>query len=286
MNENGNKKPGVIASLIVSLMALLILFRTAMLTSVTISPAYTDPELPSAIIRGTITDRNGNIIALQAPDYGFEIRENAHPSSMLAAFISLYTDENAISIESKIDGGARFIVVSGIPSLEESEMITEEIEKRGLEDSLSFTYRERRRLLVPEDSFRFIGMTDENMHGVSGLEKRLESYLMPEPVPGSGASIEGYSVRLTIDEGLQYTLSSLPLRGDAVIYDENGFILAITGDPDDDELDDLVLSISKDDETVYEKAPQEIPGGAIESGRMRVVTADPSDLELISSELL
>ena len=274
MNENGNK-PGLLAGILITIMAALTILRIILIISAPGSSGYRDPELPEVMIRGSIIDRNGEILALQAPDYGFLIKDDGTPSSILASFISGYTSENAISIENRIDNGASFIAITSIPSIEESEEIVASRGENGLDDALAFSYVERRKLLVPEASFPFIGRTDENLHGISGIEKTMDSFLSPLPTPGKD-SVTGATVMLTIDQEMQYKLSSLSLPGRTAIYLEDGSIAAITGIGDSD-INELVLTVTGAEGTIYRKEMSAPPENAVSMGPFLIAADDMSD---------
>ncbi len=265
MSENGNK-PGLISGILIAIAAALVIVRIALLISLPGPDGYKDPDLPSVLIRGSIVDRNGNILALQAPDYGFHITGDTHPGSELASFISAYTDENAISIENRIGNGESFIAITSIPSLEDIKGIDADIRKAGLSDSLSFSYVERRKLLVPQSAFPFIGSTDENLHGVSGIEKIMDGFLTPVPVPGTESAV-GATVMLSIDQDIQYSLSDLALPGKTVIYFSDGSIAAITGS-DGEDTADLILSVTGEAGTLYRNNEHKVCDDAARIGEL------------------
>ena len=138
MEENGNKGIGSLPIIILLISALLsaacaILGATGIFSN---HPVYNDPELSVSLVRGNILDRNGNYLAIQAPDYGFYITMNDSSASECAAFISMWTEENAISIEEKIRNGKIFIPITIIPSSDDL------IERMGMLDyGLSFLSR-------------------------------------------------------------------------------------------------------------------------------------------------
>ena len=76
MEDNGNKPRGVILILLALALVALIIYGaiSLCLSEELVSWGYKDPIVSTTNIRGTIYDRNGRILAIQAPDYGFTVR--------------------------------------------------------------------------------------------------------------------------------------------------------------------------------------------------------------------
>ena len=201
--------------------------------------AYNDPVLSSALVRGSILDRNGRYLAIQAPVFGFEIHISDSSAAECASFISRYTDENAISISSKIENGDDFIPITEIMSAEEMAEADNLIAAFSLSDDLTLTGRETRISLFPY----IVGKTDDSMHGRSGIEKLFDNELSARPVL-TDMVVYGKDIKLSIDMALQKEFEEL-MKGKeenaAIISDGN--VLAFYGEPDDDILLSLVTEI-------------------------------------------
>ena len=104
MSGNGNKPRIAAASAVLFALLASIIIRSYSLAAGDGRQLYDDPAVSISTVRGTIYDRDGEILAMPAPDYGFTISP-AGDAAMEAAFISRYTRESAISIEAKIDSG-------------------------------------------------------------------------------------------------------------------------------------------------------------------------------------
>ena len=78
MEDNGNKPRGIILILITLALAILIVYSaiSLCLSNTLVTWGYKDPEVSTNNVRGTIYDRNGRILAIQAPNYGFLVSEN------------------------------------------------------------------------------------------------------------------------------------------------------------------------------------------------------------------
>ena len=75
MMHNGNKQGIRAAYAVVAALSLIVMLTLAYLyaTDYSISHHYRDPELSELLVRGSITDRSGELLAIQAPDYGFSV---------------------------------------------------------------------------------------------------------------------------------------------------------------------------------------------------------------------
>ena len=229
MTENGNKGKSILLSLILliplsSLLICLALFQTSLFPR---KPVYADPLPSPVLVRGSILDRNGDYLAIQAPDYGFTVHINDSYSSEIASFISAYTDESAISIEEKIDEGKKFIVITEILSATEIKTIQKRLSRASLSDDISVAVLERRK--YPQSSARALTDTvNRSFHGTSGIEKIMDDKL--SAVPSLDNYIEyGEDVSLTIDASLQKLLVEKYGEKEAALLSGNGEVLAYTG---------------------------------------------------------
>ncbi len=229
MAENGNKGGGKLLSLILilPLAALLLCLALRLTPAFESKPIYIDPVPSPVLVRGSILDRNGEYLAIQAPDYGFAIHiSDAYPS-IIASFISDYTDENAISIEEKIERGDKFIVITTILSTDEIAAIQKRLSSAVLSDDISVAVIERRK--YPQQSASSItGSVDSTFHGISGIEKLMDSML--SAVPSIDSYIEhGNDVVLTIDINMQDKLEEKYGKSEAALLSPDGEVLAYTG---------------------------------------------------------
>ena len=229
MEENGNKGRSCLPIIILLLFSLLTAIGTGMSALGIFSslPVYRDPELSVSLVRGNIFDRNGNYLAIQAPDYGFYITMNDASASECAAFISQWSDENAISIEEKIRSGEIFIPITIIPSSEERLAIYKALDEGALSDDLDPVSIERRKYPLGYHAFNITGMTNQRLEGISGLELLFDESLSPVPSIYSVIA-KGEDLTTTIDSHMQYRLSALD--GKAMIIAPDDTILAYTGE--------------------------------------------------------
>ncbi len=207
-------------------------------------PAYRDPEISKLLVRGSILDRNGSYLAIQAPDYGFSLHLSDASAAEAAAYISRYTSENAISVETKIERGERFIRITEMLTTEEIEKVSEELMALSLDDDMTPEVVERRK--YPYLAATMVGKTDRTMHGKSGIELLYDSILSAEPDLDSQVA-RGIDITLSINIELQERLSKLMAEhdqgGKAAIISPEGEILAYYGDAPVPVLDAMVTHI-------------------------------------------
>ena len=242
MIQNGNKQ-GVKAAYAIAITLTLLLLISHIYLSATgqSSHRYKDPELSELLVRGTISDRNGELLAIQAPDYGFHIDLSTTSASYAASVIAEFTTEPALSIESRIRKGESFIVLPSIPSFDDIRYVEEVISKAGLKDNVQLTTVERRKYSSPASS-SIIGTVDDSLEGMSGIERLLDSYLRAVPSHYDEVA-HGHDVTLTISSEIQERLYGTAGNRQAAIL-ENGEVIAFTGYADDQVLSSLVKSIT------------------------------------------
>lgn len=273
MTENGNKDGSwlLAAVLVIALMLSLASICLIKAGKEEIIPAFRDPVLSPILVRGSIMDREGRYLAIQAPDYGFNIHLNDAGSQEAAAFISAYTDENAISIGNKIENGETFIRITKLLDTEDFNSIRNGLRDFSLSDDISPVSIEKRRRFYPAATM--VGYVGNDMHGRTGIELVCDRYLSAKPEIGSAIS-HGNDVVLTIDADLQQQLYDVMLvtarNGRAAILSPEGYVLAFYGSADNAELLSMIKSVSGSD---YQK--QEFPHeatGAVRGFKMYIDT--------------
>lgn len=263
MEENGNKGIGSLPIIILLISALLsaacaILGATGIFSN---HPVYNDPELSVSLVRGNILDRNGNYLAIQAPDYGFYITMNDSSASECAAFISMWTEENAISIEEKIRNGKIFIPITIIPSSDERAAIYKALDEYGLSDDLDPVSIEKRKYPLGYHAYNITGRTNSRLEGISGIEFIYDEELSPVPSIYSVIAT-GSDITTTIDSLLQYRISSFD--GKAAILSPDNEILAYSGSAENETLMAICGEYSAVDAMAEERlSPIPLEGGYV-----------------------
>ena len=256
MEDNGNKPRGIILILITLALAILIVYSaiSLCLSNTLVTWGYKDPEVSTNNVRGTIYDRNGRILAIQAPNYGFLVSENNDVIQQLSSFISQYSDYDGVEIASKIEKGESFFPLSSSVTSSQRDLINIIIEENSLSPYLEFAEKETR-FYPYKFSTDIIGNTSSPSKGIGGIEEMFNEYLMAVPEVGK-TTVHGSSITLTLDSEIQTILEEIKkemgMDNDVSIISNKGFIVAYDGD--EDVLNDLVRFITPPSSVTTERA--------------------------------
>lgn len=252
MEKNGNQRTGLLYLVILILIMSFIAVRMIWLHSDKIRTEinYLDPVLSTTLVRGTIYDRNGKILAIQAPKYGFSIKDKSSRAAYLSSILSPYMNCSLLEAEELLRNGSGFIELRMIPTPSEINTIEKLISAIDATGEVEFSVQEER--MYPFSAMtELIGSVDENMNGRSGLEEYADHILSPKPGLGYYA-VYGSDIVTTLDISLQSAVENLDIvRTDeasqnitVAILSGNGEVLAWHGKPTPSLYQSLILSIS------------------------------------------
>lgn len=252
MGRNGNKSIGklnlIAAILLIAIVAARLLF-VQFSDSIT-HKHYSDPVISSSLIRGTIYDRNGNILAIQAPDYGFRLNLIDAAPSFVASVISPHTASSALQVTNGIVLGETFFTLKEVPDSTKIAYLERLLVNFALDDQITIERIEERKYPSGRYTEDIVGKVDHYMEGISGIEKLLNNSLKATPKIGL-SHIQGSNAVLTIDQSLQFAINSIGLLGkdgiEAAIMNKNGELLAFSGVVTDEILNNAVISTSSAD---------------------------------------
>jgi len=202
---------------------------------------YNNPNISQVLVRGTIYDRNKNILAIDRT-YKSLI---AHPNKMtdkttINNLISPYLDMSNTSLKTILDKNQPYVVLQRKLNDSEIDQIKTIIKEYALQDQLEimdFNFRS-----YPQNfhAAQIIGFTDIDKKGIEGIEYQKDNLLTPYPIEDSLFSY-GKDVYLTLDMDFQYLLdtqiqnmcnSNLPEYAVGIIMDaKTGEILASSSWP-------------------------------------------------------
>lgn len=249
MEKNGNKSIGklnlIISVIIIAIIATRLVY--IQFSDLIEHKNYSDPVISTSLVRGTIYDRNGNILAIQAPDYGFELSLTNTTPSYVASVISPHTSETSLQITDAINKGTTFFKLKEVPDSAKISYLERMLAKFSLESEISIEIKEERKYPSGRYTENIVGKVDSYMEGISGIEKTLDQSLKATPKIGQ-AHVQGANVVLTLDQSLQFAIYSIPAisnsTAEAAILNKNGELIAYSGNVTDEILSNVVLSIS------------------------------------------
>ena len=258
MEDNGNKPRGVILIIVALAFMALIIYGTISLclSEELVTWGYKDPVVSQNNIRGTIYDRNGRILALQAPSYGFSINGEKDRIQQISSFLSEYSDYGALEIAYLIDKGESFIPLSSSITNPQIDMINIKIKEESLSSYIEFSEKETR--IYPYNvASSIIGFASSPSKGIGGIEEMFNEYLMAMGKVGK-TTVHGSSLTLTLDSEIQAILEEvkkdMDINADTAIISNKGFIVAYDGVVDEEILDNLVRFITPPSSITTERA--------------------------------
>ena len=258
MEDNGNKPRGVILIIVALAFMALIIYGTISLclSEELVTWGYKDPIVSTTNIRGTIYDRNGRILAIQAPDYGFTVIAEKDKIQQISSFLSDYSDYDAIEIASLLERGETFIPLSSSISNPQKDMINLRIKEESLSGFIEFSEKETRH--YPYDiASSILGYASTPTKGNGGIEEMFNDSLKAMGEIGK-TTVHGSSITLTLDSEIQAILEEvkreMEIDEDIAIISNKGFIVAYDGKVDEEILNNLVRFITPPSSITTERA--------------------------------
>lgn len=258
MEDNGNKPRGVILILLaLALTALIIYVAISLcLSEELVTWGYKDPIVSTTNIRGTIYDRNGRILAIQAPDYGFTVIAEKDKIQQISSFLSDYSDYDALEIASLIERGENFIPLTSSITNPQKDMINLRIKEESLSGFIEFSEKETRH--YPYDiASSILGYASTPTKGSGGIEEMFNDSLKAMGEIGK-TTVHGSSITLTLDSEIQAILEEvkreMEIDEDIAIISNKGFIVAYDGKVDEEILNNLVRFITPPSSITTERA--------------------------------
>ncbi len=255
MKNKGNKS-GTFILFIIFLIITLIVFLGNLIIAFSHSHVYSDPDISSRNIRGTIYDRHGTVLGIDTIKPCFVVKDTSRINE-LSAFISPYTDLSALEISQKIKSGNEVFLLSNV-----SETLLNEINRKiienGLENILKIESRETRS--YPYSSLSLIlGSSSTSYSAEGGIEELFNDYLSSYPTFGK-ETVYGEDIVLTIDVELEEILyeSVKTAINTAALLNSRDEIVAYSGPVNESILSAITYSHTTDNETIlflHEKNP-------------------------------
>ncbi len=281
MATKSNRRIGLISLILLIALFILVLSRMLYLTY---NPnigrkEYSDPILPTSLVRGSIYNRTGNLLALQSPNYVFRIDTERISPSVAAKSLEDMIDLSPLEAEALLSRGTSTLLYNGIPNSEMVRNINLLLEERGLSESVKFDIIEERKYSSGTSLSSILGSVDPLMRGISGAEKTFNERLTPKIELKERIS-SGEDIYLTIDESLEWLMDTIyiPKGYTVVIFSGEGSILAAAGEINNE----LILYMARDENRVsplFEEAEE------TETGSYRVYITSGVEKEGLSESI-
>lgn len=168
---------------------------------------YHNPEVAESVVRGTIYDRNGRILAIERPYWGVYLHLNkivdlAQVSEVIAPFVEMSPSE----IQQKASNYTTYAQIKKVIDDRQVEPLRSVLQEHGLQNQVNVEKRTGRTYPAQFHASQTIGFTNVEMEGIEGIELSQEEFLNPYPEIGNRGTTYGEDVILTLDVDIQYAL--------------------------------------------------------------------------------
>ncbi len=200
------------------------------------SDGYTNPSVAQRVVRGSIFDRYGNVIAIETPYYALAFHlDKMTDVEGTARAVAERTDLEVSGILETVAGHTRYALIKRRLTTRERELL-EQLSLKGL----VIEKRYGRQYPQVHHAASLVGFANRENEGMEGLELFYEDRL--NPIPGINEKVTyGDDIYLTLDMNLQYIVDDAVLHmvqdhaaqsGTAILLDaHSGAILAASSYP-------------------------------------------------------
>ncbi len=203
---------------------------------------YQNPLVSKEVVRGTLYDRNGKILAIQTPYWGVffhltMIDDLPLVSEVVAPFVGM----SPTQIQAQAANYSTYALIKKKIDPSQVSPLLAELERTNLTKQVSVLKSMGRDYPATFHASQTIGFTNIDNEGLEGIELTQEPFLNPYPVIGTDESTYGQDITLTLDIDIQYLLDVQmqnvadehnPDYGIAIVLDaQNGDILGMSSYP-------------------------------------------------------
>ena len=185
----------VVALLVIVI--LVVILAELMISNGVRSGKYSNPNVATHVVRGTIYDRNGRVLALEVPSTTVLVRKNSRNIEAIAQIVSIAADATPDEILHIIQASSEeYVSVASDLDAESVSLISSNLEKSSIPDG-EVTFR--------KDYTRTYPATYHAAQLLYETEKVFDSILSPAP-SFDELTTYGNDVHLSIDLDIQYLL--------------------------------------------------------------------------------
>lgn len=227
--ESRNRTPFVYLGLVI---ALLVIFTLRIAQIIVVENegrhSYSDPVVASSVVRGSITDRNGNVLASQVSSWNLYFRLSAMDDMTLAAVtVSPYIGMGVDEIISKAREYTTYALIAQNIGMEDARQLQAAVEDAGLSNCIDVTRVEKRSNANLFHASQLIGFVNRDGDGAEGLEYAFDDILSPWPGLDEDTTY-GDDIELTLDIQTQYLVD---VQVQNIAYEHSpDYIMALVAD--------------------------------------------------------
>lgn len=203
---------------------------------------YQDPVVSERVVRGTIYDRGGQILAIETPSYNLYFRlSQIKDMEAIAALVSPYIGMSVEEITRQVSRYQTYALVRRDIGESDAVALRNAVRQAGLSNAVDIDKRVSRTYPASFHASQTIGFVDTNNRGLEGIEYAQDANLSPLPLLGSPETSYGQDITLTLDIDVQYLLDlemqriaqeHLPDYAIGIVMDaKSGDILALSSYP-------------------------------------------------------
>ncbi len=203
---------------------------------------YQNPLVSKEVVRGTLYDRNGKILAIQTPYWGVffhltMIDDLPLVSEVVAPFVGM----SPAQIQGQAANYSTYAMIKKKMDPSQVNPLLAELSRTNLTRQVSVIKSMGRDFPATFHASQTIGFTNIDNEGLEGIELTQEPFLNPYPMVGTDETTYGQDITLTLDIDIQYLLDIQmqniadehnPDYGIAIVLDaQNGDILGMSSYP-------------------------------------------------------
>ncbi|MDD3059224.1 MAG: penicillin-binding protein 2, partial [Sphaerochaeta sp.] len=193
-------------TVVVALLLGLILVRLAFLTlqDQSQSKTYTNPQVASKVVRGTIYDRNHRILAIQTPYWGVYFHLNyIKDLQVVSELVAPYVQMSPQQVQDKAKQYTTYAQIKARIDEDQVPALLATLEKHKLTKEVTVEKRLGRTYPALFHASQTLGFINSEQEGIEGVELSQEHYLNPYPEVGQGEVTYGEDITLTLDLDIQ-----------------------------------------------------------------------------------
>ncbi len=203
---------------------------------------YQNPVVSKEVIRGTVYDRNGKILAIQTPYWGVYFHLTmVDDLSLVAEVVAPFVGMSPTQIEQRAASYTTYAQIKKKMDPSQVAALQAELVRTGLTKQVSVVKSAGRDYPATFHASQTLGFTNIDNEGLEGVELTQETFLNPYPAIGTEGPTYGQEITLTLDMDIQYLLDVQmqniadehnPDYGVAILLDaQNGDILGMSSYP-------------------------------------------------------